>query len=300
MSPPGKPLRQPGLIVYFSGVGTSALVLWLVYYLNESQHFNIMGWYVNGIIPAGALGVGVLSGTGYAVASRLLQVKLSKLFVLGMLGTAILDYAAAQYLTYTSLLERFHVGADRYTFLEYIRDICEKMAFKEEHSDKLGSPLGAFGYFFKLLEMAGYACGAMLPSAMVFGMPYCKNCQQYLKGHRIGYIHSPEPWSEVKKLSKAARLEKLQIVIRELTARANQIAGPLLQAPLAETEAALAGLDRTIRKDAAAHITFWLRKCPACDAHHLKLTLTNYTVDKKSATSVLATLDKTEQASPAS
>ena len=35
MSTPSKPLRQPGLIVYLCGLGTSALVLWLVNYLNE-------------------------------------------------------------------------------------------------------------------------------------------------------------------------------------------------------------------------------------------------------------------------
>ena len=158
MNSSGKRLRQPGLIVYFSGVGTSALVLWLVHYLNESQHFNVMGWYVNGILPVGALLVGAASGAGYAVASRLLQVKLSRAFVLGMITTAILDYFAAQYLTYTNILERLHVAADRYTFVDYIRDICEKMSFKDAHSDKPGSPLGLFGYFFKLLEIAGYAC----------------------------------------------------------------------------------------------------------------------------------------------
>ena len=300
MSTPGKPLRQPGLIVYFSGVGTSALVLWLVYYLNDCHHFNVMGWYVNGIIPAGALAVGVVSGTGYAIASRLLHVKLSRLFVLGMLSTAVLDYVAAQYLTYTNILERFHVGADRYTFLDYIRQICEHMTFKDSHSDKPGSPLGMFGYFFKLLEMAGYAGGAMIPSAMVYGMPYCKNCQQYLKARRTVHIHSPERWPEVKKLGKKARLEKLQTAIRDLAARADQITGPIRQAPLAETEAALAGLDSAIQKDAAARITFDLKKCPGCDAHHLKLTLANYTVDKKAATKLLVALDKTEQAPPAS
>ena len=117
MNSSGKRLRQPGLIVYFSGVGTSALVLWLVHYLNDSQQFNVMGWYVNGILPVGALLVGAASGAGYAVASRLLQVKLSRAFVLGMITTAILDYFAAQYLTYTNILERLHVAADRYTFM---------------------------------------------------------------------------------------------------------------------------------------------------------------------------------------
>jgi len=40
MSASNEKLRQPGLIVYFSGVGTSALVLWLVHYLNDSHQFK--------------------------------------------------------------------------------------------------------------------------------------------------------------------------------------------------------------------------------------------------------------------
>jgi hypothetical protein len=37
-----------------------------------------------------------------------------------------------------------------------------------------------------------------------------------------------------------------------------------------------------------------LKKCPRCDAHHLQLNLTNFTVDKKVTTNRLLNLDKTE------
>lgn len=299
MSTPSKPLRQPGLIVYLCGLGTSALALWLVHYLNETQAFNIMGWYVNAIIPGGALIVGIASGVGYAVASRVLQVKLSKAFVFGMITTAIIDYIAAQYLTYTHLLERLHIPPERYGFTDYIREICEGMSFKSRNSNEAGSPLGMWGYLFKLLEMGGYALGAMVPSLTVFGMPYCKKCQQYLKAHRTAHIHSPDQWSVVKKLAKKDRLAALQAAIQALTDRANQIVGPIAAAPLADTEAAVAALDSAIQKDAAARITFDLKKCPQCDSHHLKLTLTNFTVDKKAAMTEVAKIDKTEQAAVA-
>ena len=295
MNSPGKRLRQPGLVVYFSGVGTSALVLWLVHYLNESQQFNVMGWYVNGILPVGALFVGVASGAGYAIASRLLQVKLSKTFVVGMITTAIIDYFAAQYLTYTHILERLHLSADRYTFVDYIRNICEQMSFRDAHSDKPGSALGMFGYFFKLLEIGGYALGASWPSAMVFGMPYCKGCQRYLKPYRTAYVNSPDLWSSLKRLSKKERIEKLQGAVAAIIGRARQITAAIANAPLAETATAVAALDGAIRKDAAARITFDLKKCPGCDSHHLKLTLTNFTAGKQLATRIVANLDKTKQ-----
>ncbi len=293
MSTPSKPLRQPGLIVYLCGLGTSALALWLVQIANEHGE-NIMGWYANGIIPAGAFLVGIASGVGYAVGSRLLQVKLSKAFVLGMLTTAVIDYFAAHYLTYLSIIELHHIPTERYGFIDYCREISESMAFKNKNSGEPGSPLGVWGYFYKLLEICGYAGGAMVPSALVFGMPYCKGCQQYLKKHRTGHLHSPEQWSVVKKLKKKERLAALQAAIKDLIARANEFAKPIAAAPLAETEGAIATLDQSIQKDAAARITFNLKKCPRCDAHHLDLNLFNYTEDKKVSNSNVAKIDKTK------
>ena len=297
MSTPSKPLRQPGLIVYLCGLGTSALALWLVQIANDNGE-NIMGWYANGILPAGAFLVGIASGVGYAVGSRLLQVKLSKAFVLGMLTTAVVDYFAAHYLTYLNLLEVHHIPAERYGFIDYCREISESMAFKSKNSGEPGSALGMWGYFYKLLEICGYAGGAMVPSALVFGMPYCKGCQQYLKKHRTGHLHSTEQWSVVKKLKSKERLPALQAAIQALTARANEITAPIVAAPLAETEAAIATLDQSIQKDAAARITFVLKKCPRCDAHHLDLNLTNFTVDKKVANTNVAKIDKTKVAEP--
>lgn len=298
MSTPGKPLRQPGLIVYLCGLGTSALALWLVQIMNENGE-NIMGWYANGIIPAGALIVGIASGLGYALGSRFLNVKLSKAFVFGMITTAVIDYFAAQYLTYLSLIERLHIPPERYGFIDYFREISESMSFKSKHSTEPGSPLGMWGYAYKLLEIGGYSVGAMLPSMMVFGMPYCKGCQLYLKKHRTGHIHSDEKWSVVKKLKSKERLPALQSAIKALTDRANQILAPIANAPLAEADAAVAALDQAIQKDAAARITYTLKKCPTCDAHHLDLTLTNFTVDKKVASTNVAKIDKTEQPAPA-
>ena len=52
--PPARAVRQPGLIVYGCGLVTSVLALAAVELLNKSGA-NVMGWYINGILPAGAL-----------------------------------------------------------------------------------------------------------------------------------------------------------------------------------------------------------------------------------------------------
>src|SRR5438045_802068 len=111
MTAPSLPLRRPGIVVYLCGLTTSILALGAVELLNKSGT-SVMGWYANGIIPAGALLVGIGSGLGYAAASRYLEVKLVRAFVGCMVATALADYLAAQYLTYANLLDQHRVAAE--------------------------------------------------------------------------------------------------------------------------------------------------------------------------------------------
>lgn len=287
------PLRRPGIVVYLCGLTTSLLALGAVGLLSRSG-VNVMGFYVNGIIPAGALLVGIGSGLGYAAASRFLQVKLSGGFIVGMVATALLDYAAAQYLTYVNLLEQHHVAAEHYSFTQYVRDICEGMAFVKSGSNKPGSELGVFGYLFKLLEMAGYVLGATLPSLVVSNMPYCKACQKYLTKQRTAFFSSPTLWADVKKLAKKERGPALQSAIAPLLDRAGHLCQGMAATPLSDTVALMTQLDATPAPGTAAHVEFTLEKCPTCDAHIVRVNLVNYTADKQVANSTIATLEKIE------
>lgn len=286
-------LRQPGLVVYLSGLATSILALAAVEFLNKSGT-NIMGWYANGIIPVGALLVGVGSGLGYAVASRLLHVKIVGGFIVGMVVTALVDYLAAQYITYMNLLEQHRVPAEVYPFTQYVRDICEKMVFVSSGSKTPGSEMGVFGYFFKLLEMAGYVVGATVPSLVVGNLPYCKSCQKYLTKHRVAYFSSPMLWSLVKKLSKKEREPALQAAIAPLMEQATQLCQSMAPTSLNDTVAMLAELDAKPAPDTAAHIAITVLKCPTCEAHVVRMNLVNYQVDKQVANNVIFTLDKFE------
>ena len=64
--------RRGGLMVVIAGVVTTTLALLGVWWLdNNTTDFNIMGWYGNYVIPAGALIVGAVAGSGYGIASYL-------------------------------------------------------------------------------------------------------------------------------------------------------------------------------------------------------------------------------------
>jgi hypothetical protein len=290
---PKKTLRQPGLLVYACGVATSVLALWGVHLLLE-EDVNVMGWYLYFVIPVGALLVGIASGLGYGLGSRYLNVKLSHAFAFGMIATGLVDYVAAQYLTYQYVLETNHVAAESYSFVQYIRDMCEGMAFSARNSGDPSTPLGVLGYLFKFLEMVGYALGTMIPSGVVLGMTYCKKCQFYLKPHLTAHLHSPEQWKNLKKLDKPQRLAALQQSIQDVIARAQAVADEILDTPLTPTVATLTKLDSKIKKGTAARADFEMKKCPGCDAHEITLTLFNMTIDNKGHQSLLLTVNKTK------
>lgn len=281
------------MIVYFSGVGTSFLALWLVEILNNHGE-NIMGWYANGIIPAGALLVGIASGVGYAVGARVLNVKLSKAFVMGMLTTGLIDYVAAQWVTYMNILERMNLTSDQYSFVSYIRDICEGMSFKRGGSTEAGAALGAFGYVFKVLEMLGFSFGTMIPCAILRGMPYCGGCQRYLKKHTLASLYSPVLKSSIKELPRGERTAAVQKAVDELTGRAVALLNTVASLPLDQTLTALTGASEPAVKKSTAWIQLRLTKCPDCDSHHVSVGLQFIAANGKQGQATLPPLDKTK------
>lgn len=288
----GSSLRQPGLLVYLSGVGTSFLALWCVDMLNERGE-NVMGWYVNYIIPAGALLVGIASGLGYAIGARVLNVKLTMGFVAGMFTTGLIDYVAAQWVTYSNLIERLRVPADKYSFLSYLREICEGMSFKKSGSTEAGSTLGVFGYVFKFLEMLGFSLGTMIPCAILRGIPYCTGCQRYLKKHTTAGLYSPVLTTSIKALPRAEREGGVKAAVDAVTGRAVALLQSVAQMPLEQTLAALSGASEANIKKSTAWVRLTLYKCPHCNSHHVAVQIQFVAANGKQGHGTLPPLDKT-------
>ena len=64
--------RRGGGIVVLAGVATTMLALLGVWWLdNHTESVHVMGWYADYVIPAGALLIGLVAGSGYGIASYL-------------------------------------------------------------------------------------------------------------------------------------------------------------------------------------------------------------------------------------
>lgn len=286
--------RRPGLLVTICGVGVSALALFVVHWLNDHD-INAMGFYLNGVIPVGALLVGIAAGSGYAVASRVLQVRLDKRYIWGMLATGLITYWSALYVTYQHAIEQAGIPPAAYPFQQYLIDSCEQMAFAPKNKGEQAKPLGGWGYPLKLLEMIGFVGGGMIPAGLVSGLAYCRKCQKYLKPHRSGYLHAPQRWADVKPLAKQLRTEGIQQACADVAAQVRQCLELLATAKLADVEALVAKLDPAADKTATARVLVAVEKCPTCESHVVTLTMLNYTVDKQDNSTVLQMIEKFEQ-----
>ncbi len=280
-SSPAPPSSKPGLIVLLAGVASSALVMWIVSMLADAD-INIMGWYYFYLVPVGALVVGVFSGAGYAIASRKVNMTLTPGFVTGMVFISLLDYLANQYVTYSSQVESLHLPS-RFSFFDYLRMICENMTFNRGDGAPRGNPIGMVCYLFKGLEVLGYVAGSTLPAKMAFESvvttPDCLKCRQYYVAKRFGYLNAPEQWQDLAALTHMERNLALSQSRAPLLERTEAIMNAVEGKTFSEVSTMISKLETEAAMGNTATVTFTLRKCPGCDAFHLKAEMVDYVGD---------------------
>jgi hypothetical protein len=206
----GRPARVSPplyLVVLQCGIITSVLALTGVYSLNKyTTDFHIMGWYASYVIPAGALIVGLVAGSGYGIASWFTGVRISRklLWTVVLLQTGA--YVGAEYVEYRDVLEQFQqrgrvlVQTQKLpSFPEYYDLKARNFAWKKEHGNGAGEPLGGWGYVFVLLGAAGFILGGLIAPAVLYAVPYCDGCQRYMTRKVLGVLPAAVP---IKKISK--------------------------------------------------------------------------------------------------
>src|SRR5438270_12352272 len=107
----GEPTRvssTPYLLVLQCGITTSVLALAGVYWLDKNAtDFHIMGWYANYVIPAGALLVGLVAGSGYGIASWVTGVRISRRLLWTVVLLQTWAYVGAEYVEYLDVVKPF-------------------------------------------------------------------------------------------------------------------------------------------------------------------------------------------------
>jgi hypothetical protein len=192
-------------VVLGAGLATTALVLFGVHVLNQvTDDFQIMGFYVEYVIPLGALIVGLLAATGYGAASWLAGVRMSKWLIWAVVLLQVGAYFAAQYIEFRSLGLVYENG-EPVGFFEYFDHVTRQFAWVED--GKAGEPFGVWGYAMRALEIGGFAFGGLIVPLVLLGRPYCEACSAYYRQKRLALLPAGVEPRKVKKLSEEARKE---------------------------------------------------------------------------------------------
>jgi hypothetical protein len=148
---------------------------------------NIMGWYANYIIPAGALLVGMACASGYAIAGWFTGLKMTRRLVWSIVGQLVLSYFIAEYEEYRQMVPDGSIG-----FLAWFDLMTRAFSFAH-HDGTPGSSFGLAGYLMRGLEIAGFIAGGVIVPLGLGAKPYCHECRCYMRTKPVGAFRGGWP-----------------------------------------------------------------------------------------------------------
>jgi hypothetical protein len=195
--------KRPGLIVLTAGVATAIGSLGLLFILGiVFPDFTLMGFYLEYVIPLGAILVGLVAGSGYGIASWVTGCKISRGLLLSVIVLQVAVYFLAQYVEFTML--RVALGGElKVSFWQYFDFMTRSFCWEE--NGQPGEPFGAWGYGMRALEIGGFALGGIVAPAILFAVPYCDKCQVYMRSKELGLLPAGVVPKKIKKKETEAQ-----------------------------------------------------------------------------------------------
>ena len=274
-SGPGPALRpeRSELPVLIAGAATTGLALAGQLAL-QSAGTNVMGWYANYVIPIGAILVGLVASSGFGLASWLTGTKISGRLLGLTIAILACGYASAIWFDYRHALPNgLADGSTPISFFTWFDFTSRSFAF-EGKQGKAGEPLGLLGYGLRALEVIGFVGGGVLIPFGLKGLPYCEQCNLYMKKKNLAVVAedlAPKLFGDKspERMEQRARLvDTSRNSIEAILAAADKNAGALLEATAQHGPLAKKGeADK-----AQSRVWFELVRCRSCNRGRLEVT----------------------------
>lgn len=191
-------------LVVASGAATTLLALAAVWALSTFAGENVMGWYADYVLPAGALLVGVVASSGFGVASWVTGTKITGKLLVAVGLSLFAGYWGAKYLEFRVAFPDGASFADGTPagFFDWYDFVTRSFAWNEH--GKLGKPLGALGYALRVGEIVGFSAGGLVAPFLMRRMPYCTSCGVYMRQTVVAVVPAGVVPKRIKRKDRAA------------------------------------------------------------------------------------------------
>jgi hypothetical protein len=210
--------RQPNFIVLASGIASAVLTLVALHFVQQQVEADILT-YTYAIIPVGATGVGLVAGSGYAVASRVSGMRVRGWLLLSVLALQLSLYGTGEYIEFVSHGPMIDPGTGgRLSFDRWVHLTTVNMRWLQSKEDEppvlfqKNTPppednrLGMEGYLYRGLGVLGFLFGGAVPLLIVGAIPYCNLCQRYMRRSVLLKMPASAPTGVIR-LSKKIKLD---------------------------------------------------------------------------------------------
>lgn len=261
--------------VILGGLATTLLTLAAVWAI-EGRGVTVMGWYLDYVIPIGALGVGLAASSGYGLVSWLRGVRISSRLLVGIFAIQIGVYFAASWIQYASYAPVYEDGT-AVPFTTFFDATTRAFAFVGKDGAQ-GTPYGVWGYLFRALDVCGFCLGSLIAPAVLRGRAYCESCSLYMRSAKSLWLPASVPFVKAKK-GDTATASQHEAAQREAYERALAALDELHG--LAEANDASGFRDRMKQIEITGReaqklpqrIAVALARCPRCESGEMRSAL---------------------------
>ncbi len=163
------------------GLATSLLVVSFCAVIQVFWEVPIYAYFAWGIVPIGAIALGLLGAAGYYVGAVLTHAKPTNMLLLNTAVIGVGTYLTLQYFAYFFTTVDGTPIAAVMSFWEFldirIRSTTLGLATSPFHT----ASLGVAGYAFALLQVLGFAAGGAVVYWQLLYKPFCGKCERYFR-----------------------------------------------------------------------------------------------------------------------
>lgn len=245
------------LAITLFGVLSSFIAVFILFLLEKYCDISIYALTLYYIIPIGAVGAGFIAASGYYVGALVLNHRPSYLLLVNMIILSVGTFFLTYLVYYQLATYKGQPLSDFMSYSQYLAYILEHLYVKHMSSTTIAEKreyLGQAGYFIGLVQIIGFAIGAVLVYQRLVLQAYCNNCSQY-------YV-------------KIAKQVRYLWEDKNLYKTLNDLAGKISKGSLQEAIDTHYSLGE--HKELASTeicVTMDLRNCKKCDNHWVRMSV---------------------------